>query len=172
MEEGETINDPEITNRIDQRIDDLAKLLHDEYIKESRDRGDTIETNPSLIKYEDLPQDLKDANKDNVRTIPEKLKRIGYDIRLQRGDKRNELSLTDEEIIILAEIEHTRWIWQKRMQGWVYNPGEKNIELKTSPTIVPWNKLVPEIQVKARDSVKFIPILLKNARCEAYKLDT
>jgi hypothetical protein len=165
LEEIGEINDFEI-------IDSLARLLHNKYIEERMKKEDTLETNSSLVEFDALPQDLKEANFDNARTIPEKLKSIGYDIRcFQQGNENNEINLTEKEIEKIAEMEHSRWAWQKKMQRWVYKKGEKDPEMKTSPYIVPWKKLEPDIKDNDRNTVCLIPKLLKEAGYEAYKPD-
>lgn len=157
------IDDPDIIER-------LALSLHKKYVEERRSKGENCETNPSLVEFEDLPEDIKEANFDNIRKIPEKLSWVGYKTRhLQSGDKQNEIVLTEEEIETMAKREHDRWVWQKIMQGWTYKEGKKDFGKKTSPFIVPWNKLLPDIQVNDFNSVRLIPELLKEAGYVAYK---
>ncbi|WP_440955388.1 RyR domain-containing protein [Methanosarcina sp. Mfa9] len=163
MKDFEEINDPYI-------IDRLARLLHDKYVEKRKIKGDTPETNPSLVEFDALPQDLKEANFDSARKIPEKLSWVGYKIRrLQKNDEQKETMLTKDEIEKMANREHDRWVWQKIMQGWVYKEGEKNFENKTTPCIVPWNKLSPGIRDNDRNSVLLIPKLLEEAGYKAYK---
>ena len=68
-------------------------------------------------------------------------------------------------------MEHARWNWQKILQGWVYKEGEKNIEVKTTPYLVPRKELSREIQDYDRKSVRVIPELLWKAGYEAYELN-
>lgn len=163
MKNVEEISDPEIINR-------LARDLHEKYVQERKLKEETRETNPSLVKFEDLPEDIKEANFDNIKKIPEKLSWIGYSTRrIQQDETQRELTLTEEEIEIMANREHDRWVWQKIMQGWVYKEGRKDFVNKTSPFIVPWNKLSDDIRVNDFNAVRLIPELLKEAGYEAYK---
>jgi hypothetical protein len=164
MKKPQEITDPEIIKR-------LAWLQHNEYVEYRLGQGETRETNPSLVNFEDLPEDLKEANFD-IKKIPEKLSWIGYNIRrVQQDEEQRELSLTEKEIEIMAKREHDRWVWQKIMQGWTYKEGRKDFVNKTSPYIVPWNKLPPDIRVNDFNTVRLIPKLLKEARYEAYKTE-
>ena len=58
------------------------------------------------------------------------------------------------------------------MQGWIYKEGRKDFVNKTSPFVVPWNKLSDDIRDNDRNAVRLIPELLKEAGYEAYKPDS
>lgn len=159
-------------NEIDDEsmIDILARLIHKDYCENRKASGDTLKTNPSLCPFDQLSDDLRDANIDNARSIPVKLRYIGYKIRRVREGKKPELpKFTKDEIEIMARIEHDRWNWQKRLQGWKYKKGPKSDKKKTSPYILPWDQLSNEIQEYDRETVRLIPELLAKANYEAYK---
>ena len=165
MEEVEELDDPQI-------IDRLARISHNRYVEERGKEGDTPETNPSMVEFDALPDDMKEANLDYAGRIPVLMRRIGYGVRrLQKGDEPEPITLDEEQIETMAEMEHARWNWQKILQGWVYKEGEKNIEEKTTPYLVPWNELSEEIQEYDRKSVRVIPELLGEAGYEAYELN-
>ncbi|RZN39764.1 MAG: hypothetical protein EF813_03865, partial [Methanosarcinales archaeon] len=135
MEEVEEIDDPHI-------IDRLARIAHDRYVKERSNEGDTPETNPSMVEFDALPNDMKEANLDYAKRIPVLLRGIDYGVRrLQKDAEPKLLTLDAKQIETMAEIEHARWNWQKILQGWIYKEGEKNIEKKTTPHLVPWKEL-------------------------------
>ncbi|WP_243684265.1 RyR domain-containing protein [Methanosarcina barkeri] len=166
MKNVEEISDPEIINR-------LARDLHEKYVQERQLKGENRETNPSLVKFEDLPEDIKEANFDNIKKIPEKLSWIHYSTRrIQQDEEQRELTLTEKEIETMAKREHDRWVWQKIMQGWTYKEGKKDFVNKTSPFIVPWNKLPPDTRINDFNAVRLIPKLLKEAGYKAYKSDS
>jgi hypothetical protein len=165
MEEVEEIDDPHI-------IDRLARIVHDRYVEERGKEGDTLKTNPSMVEFDALPDDLKEANLDYASRIPVLLRSIGYGVkRLQKDAESTLLTLDEEQIETMAEMEHARWNWQKILQGWVYKEGEKNIEEKTTPHLVPWKELPMEIQDYDRKSVRVIPELLGAAGYEIYELN-
>ena len=74
----------------------------------------------------------------------------------------------DDQIEIMAKMEHARWNWQKVLQGWVYKEGDKDIDNRTTPYLVPWKKLPEKIKDYDRQPVRLIPELLKQAGYEAY----
>ena len=77
---------------------------------------------------------------------------------------------TDDEIEKMAEIEHNRWNWQKRLQGWKYKAGPKDMKNKTNPSLVPWAQLPDNIKEYDRETVRLIPELLAKANFEIYKI--
>ena len=164
MEEAGSLENPSL-------IESLAQSLHGHYVKERQAEGDTPETNSSLVDFDRLPEDLQESNRDQARTIPRKLRRIGYGVRrTPAGTGAQRLRLSPEEIEELAEIEHARWNWQRILQGWVYAPGDKNEERKTTPYLVPWADLEDEIREYDRQSSRLIPEVLEGAGYEAYLL--
>ena len=62
----------------------------------------------------------------------------------------------------LAEMEHNRWMAERLLAGWRYAPGTKNLDTKTSPSLVPWEQLPAIEQDKDRDTIRNIPTLLKH----------
>jgi len=165
MEEVEEIDDPHIVDR-------LARIVHERYLKERGKEGDTSGTNPSMVEFDALPDDLKEANSDYASRIPVLLRGIGYGVRrLQKDAESTLLTLDKKQIETMAEMEHARWNWQKILQGWIYKEGEKNIEEKTTPYLIPWNDLSEAIQDYDCKSVRVIPELLGEAGYEAYELN-
>ena len=165
MEEVEELDDPQI-------IDRLARISHNRYVEERGKEGDTPETNPSMVEFDALPDDMKEANLDYAGRIPALMRRIVYGVRrLRKGDEPEPITLDEEQIETMAEMEHARWNWQKILQRWVYKEGEKNIDKKTTPHLVSWKELSPKIQDYDRTSVRVISELLGEAGYEAYELN-
>ena len=53
--------------------------------------------------------------------IPTKLLSIGYKIRpVKKGFKSVTLHLNEAETETMAAVEHIRWSWDKRLNGWIY----------------------------------------------------
>jgi hypothetical protein len=164
MEEVDEIEDSYLFDR-------LARLSHLNYVAARGKEGETVETNISMKEYDALPDDMKKAGLDAVRAMPRKLRKIGYGLRrVEKGMEPIPFVLSDEEIEVLSKSEHARWWWQKVFQGWTNKKGDKDIANKTSPFLVPWKDLDPEIQDRDRQQVRQIPEFLKLAGYEAYKV--
>lgn len=65
-------------------VEALARVEHDEWVEERRDSGWTLgsrdveaKTSPYLVSYDELPDDIKELDRDAVRNIPALASRIG-----------------------------------------------------------------------------------------------
>ena len=161
-----------IRNAEDFRIDaftlkKLAKAIHARYLQEMRDKSNPDEyeegkNNQFLTDFDSLPDDIKFSNKDNALHIPTKLLSIGYIIRpIKEGYRSFTLHLNEEEIDNMAWIEHLRWSWDKRLNGWIYG-NIKDINKKTHPGLIPYDKLSEVEKEKDRQLVRLIPALLQD----------
>jgi hypothetical protein len=118
-----------------------------------------------------LPPDLQQSNYDNAAAIPAKLKCLGLGLRrAHRDGPRNLPVFTREEIELLSRREHERWCWQRRLQGWIYRRGKKNDAQKTTPYLIPYERLTEKIKEYDRETVRLIPKLLAQAGYEVYRL--
>lgn len=143
-------------------IETIARAIHEEYVQQQKKSGQTPQTNPSMVGWEELPEHLKESNRQQAEHIGIKLKAIGCEI-IPAKDKGEKLfEFTPEEIEKMAEMEHGRWVEERLRDGW--KPGAvKDTEKKTSPYLVPWNQLSEEIKGYDRNAVKGIPSFLKIA---------
>ena len=55
----------------------LASAIHDEYLGSQHQEGSTAATNPSLQPWEELPESLKESNRDQAAHIGTKLAAVG-----------------------------------------------------------------------------------------------
>jgi hypothetical protein len=77
---------------------------------------------------------------------------------------------SSEEIELLAEMEHERWVTERRLSGWSY--GEiKDVDNKISPYLVPWKDLTEDVKEWDRQTIYGIPEIMKMAKFEIYRLD-
>jgi len=153
-------------------IRQIALAMHSDYCKKRELEGQTTQTNAMLVPFDQLSNDLREANFDSARTIPRKLKLL--DIELQKAMAGTELFLlkfTDDEIEQLSQWEHARWNWQKILQGWVYGSKKDEVQ-KTNPCILPWNQLPDNIKEYDRENVRLIPGLIQEAGYHAVRKPT
>lgn len=163
----------------------LAKAIHSRYLQEirNRDTRDYKELNVSELNYpgesenlnltdfENLPDDIKYSNKDNAYHIPTKLLSIGYKIRrVQKGYRPVTLHLDEAEIETMATVEHIRWSWDKRLNGWIYGNVKDNSN-KIHPGLIPYDELSESEKEKDRELVRLIPALLQDIDYEAYPIN-
>ena len=164
----------------------LARAIHSKYLQEMRSQHTRTEDDPLdyfsytakdfrsqyLSDFDHLPDEIKYSNIDNAAHIPTKLLSIGYKIRqVKKGFKAVPLRLSDSEIETMAMVEHIRWSWDKRLNGWTFSDvrDENN---KTHPGLIPYDDLTESEKEKDRDLVRLIPSLLKDIDYEAFPLDS
>ena len=138
----------------------LARAIHMEYVSQQTARGDTPQTNPSLVPWDDLPPRLQDANRHQADDVGFKLAALGCRLAPLTDWDADRFSFSPEEIEELAEKEHERWMKDYLSAGWVYAPGEKQNHKKTHPSLVPWGELSEEEKDKDRDTIRSLPVFL------------
>lgn len=144
-------------------VEQLARAFHDNYVAERRREGETAETNSALRPYDDLEVGDQNANRDAARAVPRKLALIGYElVSAEPGDTASPIELSDEQVEILAEAEHTRWAWQKRLAGWIHGD-VKDSDAKTHPDLVPYAELSEASKDRDREQVRLLPALVAKA---------
>ena len=77
---------------------------------------------------------------------------------------------TPEEVEILAEMEHERWVLEREADGWLY--GEtRNVDTKISPHLRPWDELTEEVKEYDRETVRGTPEFLAKVGFKVYRMD-
>ena len=106
--------------------------------------------------FSTLPDDLKYSNLRQAQGIYDKLEMIGCELR-PKGGKGAIRSFTPEQVERLAVHEHEQWMAERLARGWTL--GERDVEHKRSPYLVPYDELTEEIKDYDRDAVRNIPAL-------------
>jgi len=183
---GYEIVRPDEFSEIDMiMIRKLARAIHSRYLQKVRKAGISGEEdekipvfyyqgdpgNQYLVDFDNLPEEIKYSNIDNAYHIPAKLLSIGYKIRhVKKGFKSVTLHLNEEEIETMARVEHLRWSWDKRLNGWIRGK-VKDISGKKHPGLIPFEELSESEKEKDRELVRLIPALLQDIDYEAYPVN-
>jgi hypothetical protein len=69
------------------------------------------------------------------------------------------LEFTQDELDILAPLEHQRWWDERRRQGWTHGP-VKDVAARRHPDMVPWSELSEAVRKKDVDNIRLIPTVL------------
>ena len=160
-----------------EMLEALAEAAHAVYCDGEKARGikfgpnsdKVLRTNNALVPYAELPEDLKEANRLNVRDIPGKLAMAGY-IMIPARSNEPPFNFPGESLEFLAEAEHERWMQSKLDDGWEYG-AVTNKAKKLHKCLVPWKKLPEEEKDKDRDLVRGIPVILARAGYAIVKLN-
>jgi len=140
--------------------DRLARRIHCDYVQRRRQQGASPQTDPAVRDWEDLDEDFRESNRQQAAHIFVKLRAIGCEVADKDDPRPAATGFTRDQLELLGRVEHARWMAERILAGWTYAPGRKDIARKTSPYIVEWDKLSPEVQQYDRDFVALIPTLL------------
>ncbi len=148
----------------------LARATHEEYVRAQEEEGRTPETNPAMVPWDDLPEALKESNRDQASHIGVKLKAVGCGVIPVADWDEESFEFTTREIELLSEMEHERWLAERLRYGWTYASGTKDIEKKTSPYLVDWDELSEEVKEWDRVTVRGMPGFLARAEFQIVRL--
>jgi hypothetical protein len=137
----------------------VARAIHEEYLDNERKAGETPETNSSMRPWNELPNRLKDSNIRQAENIWKMLHRIHCTIGLSSGTREPLFAFTDNEVELLAEMEHERWVDERVKKGWVYVKNRDDMQ-KIHNCILPWSDLTEEQRQKDRNVIKALPAIL------------
>ena len=123
----------------------------------------------AIRPWEELPEDLKDANHAQVADIPNKLRRLGYELAPSHGQPASTIKVTDAQLELLAIREHDRWMNDRLRHGWTFALERDNLR-KHHPLLVPWDELSEVEKDKDRDTIRNLPRLIQKAGFRVRKL--
>lgn len=115
-------------------LERLAEAAHEIYRASVLSQGRRAEENFPL--YADLPEPVKEQNRQAVRDIPAKLAYAGYVMRPARSDEPA-FDFPDGDREALAEREHERWLKAHLAAGWRYGP-QTDVTAKIHAVLLPW----------------------------------
>jgi voltage-gated potassium channel Kch len=140
----------------------LARALHQDYLLQAQ-----REENPAAVPWDELPPELKDANRTQADHIATKLEAVGCHLVPLTALERDPFAFTPVEVERLAEMEHERWLAERRALGWTVGP--RDPRKKTNPNLVPWSTLDEAAREMNRSSVRQLPFFLNRAGFTAHR---
>jgi hypothetical protein len=139
----------------------LARAIHEEYLADQIRAGVTPRGNPAAVRWEQLPEELRESNLRQADHIVAKLAAAGYDIAPLRDWDAKDFAFAPDEVERMAQMEHARWMSERLAAGWTYAPGPKDPERRTNPFLLkPWDELPDEQRDIDRGAVTDLPRLL------------
>ncbi len=140
----------------------LARALHQDYLSQA-----SRHQNPSAVPWDDLPVDLKESNRRQADHIATKLEAVRCHIVPLTALEGDAFAFAPAEVEHLAEMEHERWVAERRAQGWTRGP--RDPIQKTNPSLVSWAELDEPAREMNRGSVRRLPFFLNRAGFTAHR---
>lgn len=144
-------------------LEKLARANHIIYQRMMTGKSTGSEQDSSLKKWDGLPEDEKEQNRDAIKDIPNKLAAIGYVMIPSRSNQPVfHFPQEDQDAIALAKIEHNRWWNAKVKAGWKVGPVTDKAN-KIHASMVPWEQLSQGEKDKDIEFIRAIPEILAEA---------
>lgn len=139
---------------LSEDIDKLAKIIHQDYLNDNRQKGKLDPSKPTHKEWEFLSADIKDQNRLQADHIWVKLRNAGIDF-------NSDFTFDDKNLIeLLSEVEHNRWAAHMLLSGWTFSE-TRDDNYKKHPDLVPYEKLSEPVKDYDRNTIKNIPKLVK-----------
>jgi hypothetical protein len=144
----------------------FARDIHAAYVRMRFDEerqnpggGATAAQDAALRDWDALPEDFRESNRQQADHIFIKLRSIGCEAVPSNDSRPAVTEFSPQEVELLAEMEHRRWIAERLIAGWTHAP-QKHVERRENPNMVPWDKLSEATKDYDRKAVRLIPSLL------------
>ena len=148
--------DPEVIG--DDLVESLARASHTRYLARRVAEGGTRVSPVTMTTWDALTEDRQMANREQAMDIGRKLARIGC-LLAPRSDATGDFGFRGGEVELLAELEHARWMKERRRRGWTYGVARDEAAMR-HPDLVAWSELSEPSRDKDREAVESIPGLL------------
>jgi hypothetical protein len=147
----------------DESVEAIARAIHDRWRAEQRAAG--VAAPPH---WSELDESRQNSSRAQARDIEVKLDLIGCAIAPLTDEGAQDFRFTDQELKSLAIHEHDRWMEERIADGWTAGP--KDTANKTTPYLVPFDELPPDIAEYDRLFVREIPNLLAVASLQVVRV--
>ena len=144
-----------------EQLEEAAVQIHLNYMESVK------QTNPSIMPWNMLDENLKHSNRDQAAFCEEILKSCNYEVRAVQNPATMP-EFTQEEVERMAEMEHGRWNAERLLSGWRFGK-EKDSSNKISPWLIGWSEIPEEIKKYDRKAILNYCKILEKAGLEVYK---
>ena len=148
--------DVQVTERLAQAIHDTYGAVHEVGVQDAVTPGQVPGEDVALGPWDELPEKFKESNRAQAREIGETLATIGC-LMVPTFDPALDFAFDDEEVQLLARLEHERWLAERRTQGFEFGLARGE---RTRPDLVPWEHLSEEARTRNMQAVRRIPGML------------
>jgi voltage-gated potassium channel Kch len=135
----------------DPAREELARHVHEDYVAQVEPEGTA-----HLVAWNELSEEKRESNRAAVDHVAVKLTRIGCRVVPQGRGRATKFTFSDEEIEVMAQLEHERWLREQAAAGTRYGPS-RDEEAGLHPSMVEWERLPEDEREKDREIARKIP---------------
>jgi hypothetical protein len=151
--------DPELL--LQERLDELARAVHEFYLEGRLEEGDKIGSRISMFPWDQLPEAVREDNRLLTDCYELKLRDIGARLVPLEGEATG-FAFHASELEALSRAEHDRWMAAKLIEGWVYGK-VRDDAAKRHPDMVPYDDLTEARKDLDREQIRVITRLTASA---------
>ena len=144
-------------------LENMAMSFHSQYVA-----NNTKRLPASMRTWPGLEETFKKANREQAQYAVEILEAAGFGVRESKKPVPCK-GFTDEEVNVMAEMEHGRWNVERLRDGW-RGGRPRDDATKIHDCIVPWCALPEDIKDYDRNAVRAFPQILAQAGLEVYRI--
>ena len=139
----------------------LARACHQYYLTTTLGAGALPGSSRSLVAWEELDDEYREACRSQIVDVGRKLAMIGCLISPRHADAP-QFVFQPSELEFLAELEHERWTADRLRTGWTWGP-RRDDAARAHPSLVPWSELSEGERDKDRAAILTITPILADA---------
>ncbi len=143
-------------------LDTLAKAIHTQY----RDSRQSVGRAYSDKPWNMLPETVKMSNRRRADNMPILLAQVG--LRIAPSKTPVPFELSPDEIELLAQLEHRRWVIDRRLLGFSYGEVRSDFPPRHE-LLVNWGQLPESEREKNRADFRDLPRVLAEANFEVQR---
>jgi RyR domain-containing protein len=153
---GDLVRAETIERILDRKGDEMAAALHAHYLAAANRLG--VGSQAAIDAWENLPENLRDANRASVEHAPLLLAAAGYKL-VPKGEIQS-VTPSEAEIELMAKVEHRRWMADHIERGWRFAQ-TRDDRLMLHPDLVPYEALSENGREKDRNAVRTLSSVLE-----------
>lgn len=150
--------------------DRIGQEIHDAYRQNDLNilkKNPGHKLHPNSVEWSALPENIRNANRAVADHLDIKLRALGLE--LSEEDDLENIQLSENQIEILAVMEHRRWWADRSLSGWRFAEIRNDNKLH-HPNMVPYEELSEEDKQKDRDSVLKIIDIVRRGKKKLVKM--